>query len=247
MKRTRFSEEQIIGVLHEAGGAVSIREVCRKHGITEQTFFRWRAKYGGLEVSEARRIKGMEDENRRSTQSGAELAPANERAKEGGGGKGGRTRAWVDVAGSSGARASVGAKGRARPGYYYEPTVLVDVPDDAQILSEEIFGPVAPIVRFDTESDAVRMANCTEFGLVAYVYTGDLARGLRVSEQLESGMVGINRGLVSDPAAPYGGVKQSGIGSAGGHSGVFAYVESGDIAAPLVVPSPVVRSAHHAV
>jgi succinate-semialdehyde dehydrogenase/glutarate-semialdehyde dehydrogenase len=117
-----------------------------------------------------------------------------------------------------------------RTGWYYDPTVLVDVPADAEILKEEIFGPVAPIVTFATEEEAVRMANDTEFGLVAYLYTGDLARGLRVSEALESGMVGLNRGLVSDPAAPFGGVKQSGIGREGGHEGLLDYTESKYIA-----------------
>jgi succinate-semialdehyde dehydrogenase/glutarate-semialdehyde dehydrogenase len=106
----------------------------------------------------------------------------------------------------------------------------VDVPADSAILREEIFGPVAPIVTFTDEADAIRYANDTEYGLVAYVYTGDLARGLRVSEALESGMVGINRGLVSDPAAPFGGVKQSGIGREGGHEGLLDYTESKYIA-----------------
>jgi len=115
-------------------------------------------------------------------------------------------------------------------GFYYEPTVLVNVRPGAAILSEEIFGPVAPIVTFTDEAEAVRLANATEYGLVAYVYTGDLARGLRVSEALESGMVGLNRGLVSDPAAPFGGVKQSGIGREGGHDGMLDYLESKYIA-----------------
>ena len=130
----------------------------------------------------------------------------------------------------SGARALVGGAVPDRPGCYYDPTVLVDVPADAAILREEIFGPVAPIVTFTDEDEAVRYANDTEFGLVAYVYTGDLARGLRVSEALESGMVGLNRGLVSDPAAPFGGVKQSGIGREGGHEGLLDYTESKYIA-----------------
>jgi succinate-semialdehyde dehydrogenase/glutarate-semialdehyde dehydrogenase len=116
------------------------------------------------------------------------------------------------------------------PGFYYPPTVLTGLPGDAPILREEIFGPVAPIVTFDTEQEAVRHANNTEFGLVAYVYTGDLARGLRVSEAIEAGMVGLNRGLVSDPAAPFGGVKQSGIGREGGHEGLLEYLESKYIA-----------------
>jgi succinate-semialdehyde dehydrogenase/glutarate-semialdehyde dehydrogenase len=131
---------------------------------------------------------------------------------------------------AAGARALIGGTVPERTGWYYDPTVLVDVPADAEILKEEIFGPVAPIVTFATEEEAVRMANDTEFGLVAYLYTGDLARGLRVSEALESGMVGLNRGLVSDPAAPFGGVKQSGIGREGGHEGLLDYTESKYIA-----------------
>jgi succinate-semialdehyde dehydrogenase / glutarate-semialdehyde dehydrogenase len=131
---------------------------------------------------------------------------------------------------SGGARALIGGAVPDRPGCYYDPTVLVDVPADAPILREEIFGPVAPIVTFTDEDEAVRYANDTEFGLVSYVYTGDLARGLRVSEALESGMVGLNRGLVSDPAAPFGGVKQSGIGREGGHEGLLDYTESKYIA-----------------
>ncbi len=125
-----------------------------------------------------------------------------------------------------GARAVVGATRPERTGHYYDPTVLLDVPVDAQILREEIFGPVAPIVTFTSEDEAIALANDTDFGLVAYAYTGNLARGMRVSRRLEAGMVGLNRGLVSDPAAPFGGVKQSGIGREGGHEGVLDYTES---------------------
>jgi succinate-semialdehyde dehydrogenase/glutarate-semialdehyde dehydrogenase len=119
--------------------------------------------------------------------------------------------------------------GGGRPdleGYFYEPTVLTEVPPAAALLREEVFGPVAPVVSFDTEDEAIRLANDTEYGLVAYLYTGDLARGLRVSERLEAGMIGLNRGLVSDPAAPFGGVKQSGIGREGGHEGILDYLEA---------------------
>jgi succinate-semialdehyde dehydrogenase/glutarate-semialdehyde dehydrogenase len=125
-----------------------------------------------------------------------------------------------------GARPLIGGQRPDRAGCYYAPTVLVDVPADAPILREEIFGPVAPIVTFIDEDEAVTLANDTEYGLVAYLYTGDLARGMRVSRRLEAGMVGLNRGLVSDPAAPFGGVKQSGIGREGGHEGVLDYTES---------------------
>lgn len=132
----------------------------------------------------------------------------------------------VQGAVSAGARVVVGGSRPDREGYYYEPTVLLDVPRGAEILGEEIFGPVAPIITFTDEADAIAMANDTEYGLVSYVYTRDLARGLRVSEALDAGMVGLNRGLVSDPAAPFGGTKQSGIGREGGHEGMLDYLES---------------------
>ena len=136
----------------------------------------------------------------------------------------------VDGARESGATVLIGGDRLNRDGYFYEPTVLTGVASDAAILREEIFGPVAPIVTFDSEAEAIRLANDTEFGLVSYVYTSSLHRGLRVSESLESGMVGLNRGLVSDPAAPFGGVKQSGIGREGGHGGMLDFMESKYIA-----------------
>jgi succinate-semialdehyde dehydrogenase/glutarate-semialdehyde dehydrogenase len=136
----------------------------------------------------------------------------------------------VTAAVADGAAALTGGTRPAGQGWYYPPTVLSDVQPASAILREEIFGPVAPIVTFTDEAEAVRLANDTEFGLVAYLYTGDLARGLRVSEALEAGMVGLNRGLVSDPAAPFGGVKQSGIGREGGHEGMLDYLESKYIA-----------------
>ncbi|WP_405728911.1 NAD-dependent succinate-semialdehyde dehydrogenase [Streptomyces sp. NBC_00028] len=126
---------------------------------------------------------------------------------------------------AAGARVVVGGLRPDRDGFYFEPTVLLDVPPDADILSEEIFGPVAPVVTFTDEADAIRMANDTEYGLVSYVYTSDLGRGMRISEQLDSGMVGLNRGIVSDPAAPFGGTKQSGVGREGGHEGMLDYLE----------------------
>jgi succinate-semialdehyde dehydrogenase/glutarate-semialdehyde dehydrogenase len=129
-----------------------------------------------------------------------------------------------------GARVAIGGAVPEGPGFFYPPTVLVDVPATASILREEIFGPVAPVVTFDTDADAIALANDTEYGLVAYIYTGDLARGLRVSEAVESGMIGLNRALVSDPAAPFGGVKQSGLGREGGHDGLLEFMESKYIA-----------------
>ena len=132
----------------------------------------------------------------------------------------------VDDAVAKGARVLAGGKRLDRSGYFYAPTVLVDVPAGANVLGEEIFGPVAPIVVFDREEEAVAYANATEYGLVAYVFTKDLARGLRVSEAIESGMVALNRGIVSDPAAPFGGVKQSGLGREGAHQGMLEFMEA---------------------
>ena len=130
----------------------------------------------------------------------------------------------------SGATVLTGGKPADGPGWFYPPTVLSDVPPDARILAEEIFGPVAPIVTFESEDDVIRMANDSPFGLASYVYSGDLARGLRVAEALESGMVGLNRGFISDPAATFGGVKQSGIGREGGHVGLLEFTEAKYIA-----------------
>ena len=126
---------------------------------------------------------------------------------------------------AGGATVVVGGSPPDGPGHFYPPTVLAHVDADAPILRHEIFGPVAPIVEFSSEDEAIRLANDTEHGLVAYVYTSDLGRGMRVTERLETGMVGLNRGLVSDPAAQFGGVKQSGIGREGGHEGLLDYRE----------------------
>ena len=136
----------------------------------------------------------------------------------------------VDESVAAGARVLAGGSAPDRDGYFYAPTVLADVPPGAPVLRNEIFGPVAPIVAFDEASAAIAAANDTEYGLVSYVYTRDLARGLRVSEALDTGMVGLNRGLVSDPAAPFGGVKQSGLGREGGHEGLLEYTETKYIA-----------------
>ena len=137
----------------------------------------------------------------------------------------------VELATGAGGDVLAGGKAPDRPGFFFEPTVLAGVPADAEVLGREIFGPVAPIVTFGSEEEAVAMANDTIHGLAAYLYTGDLSRGLRVAEALESGMVGINRGLISDPAAPFGGVKQSGIGREGGHEGMKEFLEIKYIAA----------------
>ena len=152
-------------------------------------------------------------------EAGTELGPlVNAQAVE-------DVQALVDGAVADGATAVVGGAPAGGEGHFYPATVLTGVPATSKILRSEIFGPVAPIVVFDGEEDAIAMANDTEYGLIACLYTSDIGRGLRVTERLEAGMVGLNRGLVSDPAAPFGGVKQSGIGREGGHEGMLEYLE----------------------
>ena len=124
-----------------------------------------------------------------------------------------------------GAELVVGGEPLEDEGYFYPPTVLSGVPHDARMRHEEIFGPVAPITAFETEEEAITAANDTDFGLVAYVFTRDLDRALRVSERIEAGMVGLNQGIVSNPAAPFGGVKQSGLGREGGRVGIEEFLE----------------------
>ena len=138
----------------------------------------------------------------------------------------------VDAAVSDGARLLTGGGAPDGPGYFYEPTVLTGVPTTSEIAREEIFGPVAPITTFDSDDEAVRMANSTEYGLVAYLYTRDLARTVRMAEALDFGMVGVNTGLVSNAAAPFGGVKASGFGREGGFEGIEEYLETTYVAIP---------------
>ncbi|QKV78444.1 NAD-dependent succinate-semialdehyde dehydrogenase [Amycolatopsis sp. Hca4] len=132
-----------------------------------------------------------------------------------------------------GARILTGGSEVDGPGHFYPATVLTDVPQEARLTHEEIFGPVAPITPFDTEEEAVAKANDTEFGLVSYVFTSDLKRALRVSEALEAGMIGLNQGIVSNPAAPFGGIKQSGLGREGGSVGIDEFLETKYIAVAL--------------
>ncbi|WP_405178286.1 NAD-dependent succinate-semialdehyde dehydrogenase [Nocardia sp. NBC_01377] len=136
----------------------------------------------------------------------------------------------VDDAVAAGAQVRLGGKAPGGPGWFYPATILTDVPPHARILTEEVFGPVAPIVGFETEEQGLAAANDTEFGLVSYVYTRDLDRALRIAEGLESGMVGVNRGVISDPAAPFGGVKASGFGREGGIEGIEEYLSTKYIA-----------------
>ncbi len=138
---------------------------------------------------------------------------------------------FVDDAVAKGAKVRLGGQRPNVTGFYYPATVLTGVTPDADMVRDEIFGPVAAIQTFEDEADVVARANDTEYGLVAYLYTGDFKRGLKVSEQLDYGMVGLNRGLVSDPAAPFGGTKQSGLGREGGKEGMAEFMETQYIAA----------------
>jgi succinate-semialdehyde dehydrogenase / glutarate-semialdehyde dehydrogenase len=139
----------------------------------------------------------------------------------------------VEDAVGKGASTVIGGNIPDGRGYFFEPTVLAQVPDDAKLLKEEIFGPVAPVASFADEDEAIAAANDTEYGLVAYVYTRDIKRALRVCERLETGMVGLNQGMVSNAAAPFGGVKQSGFGREGGHEGIAEYLEHKYIAVAM--------------
>ncbi len=139
--------------------------------------------------------------------------------------------AFVADAVDRGARIVCGGTAPEGPGYYYPPTVLADVPETAECVRDEIFGPVAAIQRFTDTEDVIARANDTEYGLVAYVFSGDFRRGMQVCERLDYGMVGLNRGLVSDPAAPFGGTKQSGLGREGGHEGMHEFMETQYISA----------------
>jgi succinate-semialdehyde dehydrogenase/glutarate-semialdehyde dehydrogenase len=159
----------------------------------------------------------------RGTEPGVDVGPLIDEAQRG------KVAELVEDAVGRGARALVGGgplSGPAYPGYFFQPTVLAGVPDDARLLREEIFGPVAPVAAFSSEREALEAANRTEYGLVAYVYTRDLQRAFRVCEGIESGMIGLNQGVVSNPAAPFGGVKQSGFGREGGFEGVGEYLET---------------------
>jgi succinate-semialdehyde dehydrogenase/glutarate-semialdehyde dehydrogenase len=154
----------------------------------------------------------------RGTEEGVEVGPLVDQSQQD------KVAELVDDAISKGAKSLVGGSKVDGPGYFFEPTVLVGVPDSARLTREEIFGPVAPIYTFSSDEEAIDRANDTEFGLVAYMFTRDMKRGLRVMEALETGMVGLNKGIVSNPAAPFGGVKHSGFGREGGREGILEYL-----------------------
>jgi succinate-semialdehyde dehydrogenase/glutarate-semialdehyde dehydrogenase len=163
----------------------------------------------------------------RGTEEGVEVGPLIDDVQRS------KVKDLVSDAESKGAKVVVGGGEVDGRGYFFQPTVLSDVPPDAELLREEIFGPVAPVASFESEQDAIDAANNTEYGLVAYVYTRDIKRALRVCEGLETGMVGLNQGIVSNPAAPFGGVKQSGFGREGGYEGIEEYLETKYVAVNL--------------
>ncbi|MGO9902553.1 MAG: NAD-dependent succinate-semialdehyde dehydrogenase [Solirubrobacteraceae bacterium] len=160
----------------------------------------------------------------RGTEEGVEVGPLIDETQRA------KVAELVDDAISRGAQALTGGHARSGPGYFYEPTVLRAVAAESQLMREEIFGPVAPVITFGDEDEAIAAANNTEYGLVAYVYTRDLKRAIRVIERLDTGMVGLNQGMVSNAAAPFGGVKQSGFGREGGVEGISEYLATKYIA-----------------
>jgi succinate-semialdehyde dehydrogenase/glutarate-semialdehyde dehydrogenase len=161
------------------------------------------------------------------TQDGVQVGPLIDEAGRS------KVQTLVEDAVSRGADVLTGGTTPDGRGYFYPPTVLSGVSTDSSMLSTEVFGPVAPLIPFDTEDEVLTLANATEFGLVGYIFTRDLARSLRVSEELEVGMVGVNTGIVSDPAAPFGGIKQSGLGREGGRVGIEEFLEIKYIAMPV--------------
>ncbi|WP_312180133.1 NAD-dependent succinate-semialdehyde dehydrogenase [Arthrobacter sp.] len=173
--------------------------------IADEFSEKFAAKVGAMTVA-----RGTEDESKIGP-----LIDAKSRNK---------VHSLVEDAIDAGATAVVGGAPVDGPGYFYAPTVLKNVPAGARILKEEIFGPVAPVITFSTEAEAVKLANASEYGLIAYVFTEDLNRGLRIGEKLETGMLGLNAGVISNAAAPFGGVKQSGLGREGGDEGIEEYL-----------------------
>jgi succinate-semialdehyde dehydrogenase/glutarate-semialdehyde dehydrogenase len=163
----------------------------------------------------------------RGTDDGVQVGPLIDDAQRG------KVEELVEDARSKGAKVVVGGERSNGAGYFYKPTVLGDIPDGARVLSEEIFGPVAPVKGFGSEEEAIAAANDTEYGLVAYVFTRDINRAFRVMEELDTGMIGFNQGMVSNAGAPFGGVKQSGFGREGGPEGMEEYLETKYIAMNL--------------
>ncbi|MEJ5866992.1 NAD-dependent succinate-semialdehyde dehydrogenase [Pseudokineococcus sp. 5B2Z-1] len=201
-------EGAMLAKLRNGGEACTSANRFYVHAAAAEDFSRRLAeRVGAVQVS-------------RGTEDGAQVGPLiDEKGRS-------KVADLVDDAVSRGARVLTGGSRVEGPGYFYAPTVLADVPLGSRLLAEEIFGPVAPVVTFQTEDEAVALANDTEHGLVAYAYTGSTARSLRLVERLDTGMLGLNTGVISNPAAPFGGVKQSGLGREGGEEGIGEYLET---------------------
>jgi succinate-semialdehyde dehydrogenase/glutarate-semialdehyde dehydrogenase len=201
-------EGAMLAKMRNVGEACTAANRFHVHeSIAEQFAKRMAERMGALKVG-------------RGTDPGTDVGPLiDEQQRE-------KVSELVTDAAERGARVLLGGQPLGDRGYFYAPTVLAGVPDDARLLDEEIFGPVAPVATFSTEQQAIDAANRTEYGLVAYVYTRDLDRAFRVCERIETGMVGLNQGVVSNPAAPFGGVKQSGFGREGGFEGIGEYLET---------------------
>ncbi len=203
-------EGALVAKMRNVGEACTAANRFHVHASVADAFTeKLAARMGGLQLG-----RGVED--------GVAVGPLIDDAQRA------KVRELVDDATGKGARCVVGGPERIPgvPGHFFPPTVLADVPAEARLLREEIFGPVAPIATFETEDEAIAAANATEYGLVAYIFTRDLDRALRVVERLETGMVGVNQGLVSNAAAPFGGVKQSGYGREGGAEGIDEYLST---------------------
>ncbi|UGS39206.1 NAD-dependent succinate-semialdehyde dehydrogenase [Capillimicrobium parvum] len=205
-------EGALLAKMRNGGEACTSANRIYVHESVAQEFSeRLAAQIGGLKVG-------------RGTEDGVKVGPLIDEAQRS------KVAELVEDAVGKGARAVVGGNRVDGPGYFYAPTVLADLPDDAMILREEIFGPVAPVITFRSDDEAIARANDTEYGLVAYVFTQDLNRAFRVCEALDTGMIGLNQGMVSNAGAPFGGVKQSGFGREGGPEGIDEYLETKYIA-----------------
>jgi succinate-semialdehyde dehydrogenase/glutarate-semialdehyde dehydrogenase len=201
-------EGALLAKMRNGGEACTSANRFHVHASIAEAFSdRLAEKIGGLKVG-------------RGTEDGVQVGPLIDDAQRS------KVAELVDDAVGKGARVLTGGQAQDGAGYFYAPTVLADVPDDAELLVEEIFGPVAPITTFSTDEEAIAKANNTEYGLVSYVYTQDVDRAFRVIEALETGMIGFNQGMVSNAGAPFGGVKQSGFGREGGPEGMAEYLET---------------------
>ena len=208
-------EGAMIAKMRNVGEACTSANRFHVHeSVAEEFAEKLAAKMGALEVG-------------RGTEEGSDVGPLIDDDQRD------KVAELVDDAVDKGAKAVVGGSRVDGAGSFYEPTVLTGVSDDARLLKEEIFGPVAPIRTFSTEEEAIDAANDTEYGLVAYVFTKDLKRALRVCEALETGMIGLNQGMVSNAGAPFGGVKASGVGREGGNEGIMEYLETKYVAVNL--------------